>query len=95
MTTCHRRNYENEETLRKIETSDEPVRKSNYVRYLRQQVCMNLECNMVHINACYSYLQKCTPILRLTVCLRLINSSLHFAMIAVTVQIMMVYVLKI
>ena len=56
-----------------IENSREPVRASNCVRYLGQ------ECNLMHMNACYSSLQKFTPILILmtpilmTPCLRLIN----------------------
>ena len=35
------------------ETSSEPVRTSNYVRYLGLQH-YELECNMMHMNACYS-----------------------------------------
>ena len=56
-----------------IETSSEPVRISNYVRYLGLCNIMNLECNMMHINACYSCFEKFTPILMMTARLRLIN----------------------
>ena len=54
---------------------------------------MNLERNMMHMNACYSFLQKFIPILMMTEYLRLINQTQHFVMIVVTLQIMMVSVL--
>ena len=46
--------------FRVIETSNEPVR-------------TNLGCNMMLMSASCSYLQKFTPILMMTACLRLIN----------------------
>ena len=52
-----------------IEMSSEPVRTSNYVSYLRLQH-YEPECNMMHMNVCYSCLQKFIPILMMTACLK-------------------------
>ena len=47
---------------------------------------MNQGWNMVLMSVFCSYLQKFTPVLMMTACLRLINQSQDFVMIVVTFQ---------
>ena len=76
--------------FREIETSEEPVRASNYVLYLGLQ---HDEPEMQYdlCECLLRLLAKFTLILMITVYLRLINCSQHFVLIMVTPQIMMVY----
>ena len=66
--------------FREIEISNEPLRTSNYAKYLSLQGCEPGMQYDAHECASCSYLQKCFLILIITAYLR------HFVMIVVTLQ---------
>ena len=80
--------------FREIETSNEPVKTSYYVRYLSLQGYdpgMQYDAHAQALTR--SYLKIFTPILMMTACLMLIKEIQYSVMIVVTLPVMMVYAL--
>ena len=85
MTTCQRNSYEDYKTLSEIETSSEPVRTSNYVKYVDLQhepgMLYNAHEWLVQLLAdMYPNINDCI-------------FKINLVMILVTVHMMIVYVL--
>ena len=85
MTTCQRSSYEDYKTLSEIETSSEPVRTSNYVKYVDLQhepgMLYNAHEWLVRLLAnMYPNINDCI-------------FKINLVMILVTVHMMIVYVL--